>query len=335
MALIKTIAELQKFIKVSFTYSEIKALPNIQLAEDRQIKPIIGANVYATLQDQVDGNEILWTDLYNCICRVSAPLSVLSDLALRHIKLSDSGLKKTSSETQENVFKWEYMEVKDQLLEAAAIALDELWQHLYANGDEYDWEDPTDYQLAITTAKEFSQCYALHQPYRVFPLLQPIIKTVEKLFIVGGIGKTFLQELKEIDSADLVIAEEDTDAQEAIKKTKAEVLDLLKLAIAHFTIHKAYSKLPVKITDKGLTVIYEADSDKPESGEKTAGAAEQDKIARDAMNDGRMYMGQLKKLLNDNASADLFKTYYESDLYIAPGTVKANVNDSMTGIVGL
>jgi hypothetical protein len=338
MALIKDLATFQKFFRVSFSYNELKALPPVAKAEGRYIQPIIGSTVLSTLQAQVDASSITWNDLHNCICAVTAPLSVLTDLARRHIKLTDAGMKKSVSESTESVYKWEFLEVKDELIAEVSIALDELWKHLYEKGDDYEWSDPNPYDLLFKTADDFSKYYPLHQPFRVFGLLKPIMWEVEDHFIPGMIGEDFFLELKDLHVESLKVVAEDPDAEEpseeevAKQKKINKAIELLKKAVAYYTAHKAVDRLPVKLTSSGFTVLFSADADMPNRGEKAAPDQDLDWMSRSCLREATTYVYQLKAYLNINASADLFSTYFNSDKYEAPATVKENVNAKLKGL---
>jgi hypothetical protein len=250
-----------------------------------------------------------------------APLSILLGISTRHIKIGDSGLKKTSAEGTENVFGWEYREVKEELRDKSAKAIDKLWQHLHDNASEYEWTDPSPVKTIFKTGSEFSEYFMLHQPYRVFPLLKPIIKKVEELFVWDAIGKEFFIELKAADPSS------DEDISYAI--------ELLKSAIAHFTIHKAVSELSVKKTENGLTVLLGDATDQPYKGERIAPDNLLTFTRDEALRDGNKYMKKLRKYLRENASETVFQTYYESDFYSKKPTEKADRNANRKGIVRL
>ncbi|MBV9989379.1 MAG: hypothetical protein JO301_16995 [Chitinophagaceae bacterium] len=318
------ITTFKKFINVSFTFDVNNNFPGLMEAEDDYLKPILGDDLYEQLNTSANAespDEGL-ADLLSLCRKVIGPLSVLLGISTRHIKIGDSGLKKTVADGVENVFGWEYREVKEELKDKVAKALDKLWQHLYEHGDDYDWEDTTEINTIFKTGSEFNQHYSLHQPHRVFPLLKPIIKKVEELFIWDAIGKAFLEEMKELTES-----EGNPD--------RLHALDLLKSAIAHFTIHKAVSELTVKKTDNGLTVMLNDVGDQPFKGDRTAPDNLLTLVRDEALKDGQKYLKKLRLFLREKASAELFRTYFESDYFDTKPTKKTDYNANRTGIVRL
>lgn len=320
MALIKSIAIFRRYIKVAFTFSENAALPNLDLVELRHIVPIIGNEAYVELNQQIstatgnDPNAITWSELCNLINRVTAPLSMLQDFALRHLSFTDHGIKKLGGEETSTPFRWEYNEVREQLLSEVAYALNDLWKHLYEKGDDYQWEDPNEIKLLIKTASQWvdNRLHPLHQAFRIFPMLQPVMAEVESDFINKAIGEEFFEELKGKSAP--------TDAEK-------KVIQLIRRAIAKFTVYKATLLLPVKITDRGLTVPYlDTDTDSLSKGDRHAPDQTLSTVANAALADARTYIRELKQYLNETASDTVFPTYKSSTYYVAPDTERSDPN---------
>ena len=290
-------------------------------AEDDYLKPILGDALYEALLAEVIADTV--ADEYKTIlhlCRkVAAPLSVLLGISTRHIKIGDSGLKKTTAEGTDNVFAWEYREVKDELQNKVAKALDNLWKELYGEHD-YEWGDTSAFQSIFKTAADFANVYPLHQPYRIFPLLQPVIVKVEELFINDSIGEAFYNELIE-----------NTDPSD----DEAKAIKYLKMAIANLTIHKSISDLPVKITPQGFTVLFHNANDQPYMGEQHAPDNLLSMLRDETLETGRIFLNRLKKLLNEKASDEVFATYKNSSYYSIQPTTPVDRNESRQGIVRL
>lgn len=318
--LIKDIITLRQYLKVSFTY-DAAGLPDFTRAEQRYLLPVLTASVLAGLQKMADnaGDKPEWNSLLDITRRALAPLAFLDELALKHIRLTDNGLKKTSSEHTESVFKWEYNEVKEQMQREIAICMDELWQHLFENASTYSWTDPTPYKSIFKTAKEFNDYYTLHQPYRVFPLLNSTIKLVERDFVIPAIGKIFFEELKANTTPD-----DDTKM----------VLELLKDAVASLSIHKAVEKLPVRITNYGFTVVQSA-SDTETATQNNAPSNQLSLLYESTKKDGLNALNQAKSYLNQKASASKFTTFFNSDYYTNPATETVSANSLRKGVFGL
>lgn len=316
------IATFKQYINVSFTFDINNHFPGLMEAEDDYLLPILGQTLFDELKTQAAAAEVAdeYKEIISLCRKVVAPLSVLLGISTRHIKIGDSGLKKTTAEGVDNVFSWEYREIKEELTEKAAKAIDRLWQYLFAHATALNWEDPSPIKTIFKSGTDFNNHYSLHQPHRIFPLLKPIIKKVEELFIWDAIGEDFYNELKVLES----------DGEEETK-----CIDLLKSAIAHFTIYKAVNELSVKKTEHGLTVLLNKTVDQPYEGEVSAPTNLMTLTRDEALRDGNKYLKKLRLFLRAKASENLFKTYYDSSFYAKKPTEKFDGNATRKGIVRL
>lgn len=319
MALINNITTFKKYVRIVFTSTSDNGLPNMAKADRKFLIPVLGQSVYDALNSQVT-TTVTWTTLLD-ICRsYVAPMAMLSELATRNIQITDSGIKKTTSQDMDNVFRWEYLELKSNLEQSAAEALDELWQHLLDTGSTYTWTNPNTRNKLFKTAKEFKTYYAnLQQPYRVFESLQPIMVTVEDQYLKQAMGSVSYDAL--IDAA-------------TPSDLEKEALVLIKKAAAHYIVMQACLQLPAKLTPQGFTIQLSS-SDSANQSEQAAPDNTLSVLRSTCENTGNAYIRQLKTFLNANASGSDFAEYYASDLYIAPGTTKESPNKNRTGVFGL
>src|SRR5436190_4202515 len=137
----------KEFVRINFI-NDVSSLPDFQLAAERFLIPIIGLELYTLLLDQVidfdfpeapaepvaiEDDELLKK------CRaVVAPLGYLMELATIQTQLTDAGLRSLSTENMQAAHRWEYNEVKDNLADKGAYAIDALLKYLFDNIDDYD-----------------------------------------------------------------------------------------------------------------------------------------------------------------------------------------------------
>ena len=313
------ISTFKKYVNVSFTFDTNNNFPGLDEAEQEFLKPILGEDLFDILQAQADAENVeeQYEELLGKARRYVAPLSILLGISTRHIQIGDTGLKKTVSENKENVFGWEYREVKEELRDKCAKALDRLWEYLFEEGDTLDWADPSPIKLLFKNGADFNRSYALHQPHRVYPQLKPTIKKVEELFIWDSLGEEFLNELKEVAVP--------SDHQK-------KVIDLLKSAIAHFTIHKIVGTLSIKVTENGLTVLLNDAGDQPYKGERIAPDNLLTMTRDEALRDGNKYMKKVRSYLRDNKGEAVFNTYIQSKYFTERSTEKVDYNATRKGI---
>jgi hypothetical protein len=317
MPLINSINTFKKFVRIAFTSSSENGLPNMETADRKYLLPILGDTLYAALVAEVAGT-ITHIALVN-ICRsYVAPMAMIDELATRQVIITDSGIKKTTSQDQENIFRWEYEKLQQSLQEQAAEALNDLWEYLFINANSLSWSSPITDKTIIKTAAEFKMYYlSLQHSARNFAVMQPLMLSVQDMYFKKTIGATFFNEL-------LNAAAPDDDQKEAI--------DLLKKAAAHLSIARACQILPVSISSQGFTVMMHTTTETTEPGRASVGTTEMSSF-RAALEDiGLSYLNDLKVLLNKKASDTVFTTYFNSSNYSDPAATTISRNSTRNGV---
>lgn len=321
MPIISTITTFKKYLRVAFTSTTDNGLPNMVRADRKYLVPVLGQSVYDALMAKVVANNNDWATLLD-ICRsYVAPMAMLLDLPSKQVQITDSGIKKTSSTDMENAFRWEYLELKNALEQQAAEALDELWQHLFTSGETYSWTATNIHGTIIKTATEFKKYYLpLQHSYRCFAALQPVMVSIQDQLIHDAITKEFFEYLRDISDPN--------DEEKA-------AIELLKKAAAYLTIMAATEQLSVKISGNGFTVLMQDATDAPYKGEAAAPGDSLSLLRSSCEKIGQGYIHQLKKYLNEKATAELMPLYFNSAKYVAPGTVTVSANKNRNGLFGL
>jgi hypothetical protein len=318
MSLIKDndIATLLKYVKMSFTASAIKSMPDLDAAERKFLIPLLTQDVFDALQAQVTANNITWTTLLN-LCRAAiAPLAVWLDLPFMQAQIGDGGITTTATANRQAAHQWEYLRIETALVNKGMAALEDLIDHLLLKGDDYEWEDNKDERCIFRTGKEFSRFIYLHQPNLTFQQLRPLIKEVEDHFIRAAMGDDFYDEL--------------------LKKTEPTgesriALQLVKKAVANYTIVRAVERLPVKITPNGLMATLQGNSEAL-AVDAPAKDTSLDMLMKSCQREGDAYQLQLMQYLNKVASAEVFDTFFGSDYYKPPATSRTDPNDNRAGV---
>lgn len=304
MALIKDndIATFRKYVRMNFTATAVKSMPDLDAAERKFLYPILTEEVFDVLQAQVTGNAVTWTKLLN-LCRAAvAPLAMWLDLPFMQTQLSDSGLKTTSTENTQAAHQWEYREVEKALISKGMEALEDLIKHLIKDGATYSWDNADTKESFFRTGGDFSPDYVyLHYPHLTFQQLKTLVREVERQIVKPIIGEDFFVELRDKVSPT-------ADEKKAI--------ELIKNAIAQLTIVRAVDRMPVKITPYGLMATLQSNT---EAAPDAPADKEQLSILRNAAStEGNKHLVDLIEHLNKNASTEVFSNYYASTYYTAP-----------------
>lgn len=317
MALFKTIAEIAKFVKISYANGS-SALPNQDDAEEEYIVPVIGQALYDDLCTQVSGGAITSDALLKKVRKAAGKLIFYKELPYIYTQITDAGLRNATTDKMTGAYKHQYHLTLQALENDGLEALERLYEYMMANADTFiDWKSSEAYSRLnknlIRTGKEFSKCYHLFQPHRTFFALQPVMQEAEDLYIKKAIGTDYFNYLKDVA---------EPTAEEII------VIDLLKKSIANFTIYKSISKLRIKVRPEGLTVMI-ADPDAEPQSEQNASANDLKDLREDTYKDANTYLNDAVIYLNANASLTVFATFFSSSYYVDPTKTKTDLNNTM------
>ena len=222
--------------------------------------------------------------------------------------------------------RWEYNEVKDNLADKGAYAIEALLKYLFDNIDDYDeWADSEEYQeaasLIFTTGTDFNKYFRLHLPFRTWWEFRALISEVEDFYINSAIGKDFFKSLK--DNA------EDASAEEK------EAITLIKKSVAHLTIIRAIEKKSVKISPLGFTVkSLGAYSEGTGYDDEQAPGTDLSMLYASCERSGEAYLLQLIEYLNSKASETVFADFFTSDKYVAPSAALPESKNANRKIFG-
>jgi len=319
MALIKTISEVKKYVRINYA-NAASSLPNMDRAERKYILPLLGRTLYEEVVAQYDASS---TDedflkLLNKVQAALAPLAYWMELPLINTQITDIGLVKTSSADKQPVFKHDFYKVLQVLADQGMDELEELLAYLEENKAEWPtWVTGTGYadytRFLIRTGKEFSDIFTLTHPRRCFLALSPSIRMVEDKYFCGGIGTLFFEEIKNKSTPS---SEETT------------LLYLLKKAEVYLTIRHAVATLSVSLSDTGFTV-QAADPDLADPNRAAADSAAMSKLQQEAEQLGMSYLADAIAYLNANATATIFPLYFSSSFYKNPNEQRPPLNSQL------
>lgn len=319
MTLIKTIPEVIQFVRVNFANSE-SSLPNMERAERKYLVPVLGQAFYDEVVTKYNGQDASepFKKVLPYIQAALAPLAYYLELPLINTQITDIGLQKTGTGQMQPVFKHDFYKVLQALLDQGMDALEELLAFLEENKTDYPaWASSDAYKdfrrFLIRTGQDYSSIYPLLHPRRCYLMLRPIMDIVQEKYVAASIGAAFFAELL---------------AKDAPSDMEVAVITVLKKAIAYLTIHHATGSLAVRITEAGFTV-QAADSELADPNRVAADAQNMRWAAEAAEKTGFTFLVAARKFLNDNATASVFATYFNSPYYQNPAIVKEPLNSQL------
>lgn len=307
MALITTIQDFKKYVTITVTSQNNISMPNMDMADENYLWPVLTKTVYSAMVDVITNHTDIWNRLRELCKRVVAPMALADMLSKKQVSISDVGIHSTNSETLVSAHRWEYLELKNSLYNDAAKAQEKLWEHLFLNGDDYSWENPLPQKTLFTSGEHFSQFFYVPEPYTVFSSLLPIIAEVEDKNIYTAMGKDFVESVRD----------NTTPTTE-----EKELLTILRKAVANLAISEACSKMAVKITNRGFTVLMGDSGDQPYKGDQDSSFTLKKALRDTAAGDGIRYITDALTYLNKQASTTIFPTFFSSIYYVNPITPK-------------
>jgi hypothetical protein len=326
--LLKTIAEVKAVLRIS-NLDDDSSLPDIASAEETYIIPAIGQTLYDSLND--DYNAVPQTltsieqDLVKKIQKPLAAFAYLDDIGLIHARITDAGIRRTTTDNMPAAYRWEVDEVKNALYHRAYQGLESLLSFLEKYKDQFpDWTASDAYKrrtgYLVKTGYDFNDQFSLFHPLRTYNSFFGIIGDIERLYIIPTIGETFFNELK---------------ALVAPNADQTTVIADLKKSIAHFTIRHAAEKLPARITQHGFTIHHATGNDSGDSSSEHAPDNILSMLIKSCEKDGNNYLIKAKQYLDEKATGIVFPTYFNSPYYSNPATSAADDGNSRRKIFTL
>lgn len=308
MALIKTTAELKKYVAVQQNTEIRSILPDLDRVEDEFIVRHLGQTQYAELLTGYGSTTLLTPALGFLLEKVQAALAnlALAEYAdVGQVVISDAGFQINVQDTVKTAFAWQIEGVKGYFLRNGYNALEKLLRFLEENRAAYPlWVNSEAYTIfkshLVNSATEFSAWCDISESRRTFLALRPIMRTVEQLTIAPQITPGLHQQL---------LGEIRTGA--ALSEPAATLLELLRPAVAHLTIADAIPVLPLVITAAGV-VVNELLTAEGMAKRLAPGSMLEERKAQ-AHATGMRYLNNAIEYLKASASENRYKSFYDAN----------------------
>jgi len=312
MALIKTIEEFRKHVRVNKSTPLETVMPDILLVERDQIKKHLGPALYKDLHSKYEAGTLtdLQKELLELVQFALANLAMLSYMAVNQVQLSDAGFIKSENAA----FRYQVRELKMNFVAKGYNGLESVLEFLEEQKKHEDfavWATSSAAvvfrQFFINSAAEFSREYNISDSRLTYLSLVSIIKKVEPFLLEPVLGTALYQELK----AEIASGE--------IRQENAELLEkYIRPAVAHFTVVKALPERSFRFTGDSIALNLEELVDDTSHGTSVNADAFIGEKIKHAYQDGQAYLVKLKDHLNLQASAEKYAAYFTSSLYTPP-----------------
>lgn len=277
--------------------------PTIRMVEQVNLLPLIGAELYGTLNaayNAADDESTLSAAnaaLLDQCRQVIAPYIIYNYTPKADIMLSDSGARRAETGTMKTSFNYQTINFRAQKLQEAQVAEEMLLGFLEINkGDYPTWVSSpafTRYRsLFVKSGQEFNECFSSQSPYRVYNAVRAKMVDVEQMNIRPAITSAVFNDLKTKNSNPTYTFTED----------EAQLVYMLKRAISYMAVAFAVPYLAVQIDTNGITVVSGKDITENKDSKLRQDATEKAKqaLATSAAATGREWLTNATNFLTDN-----------------------------------
>lgn len=251
-----------------------------------------------------------WEKLRDKCRDIAARLTGLYRLPESNVKYTASGLLVSRTENAVPASDNRTKDLKLSIVHKSQLLLDLLVRYLNRNTSVFvDWavsENRKEYAgLIIPDAIAFSQNYSIEDNSWIFRKVKPTMVEVEDTYVLESLGPDYLAELR---------AEIETDS---LSPENALVRNLLQKMVANFTMVHAFPRLGIDISPRGI-ILFSNERGQYDESFLPADKNRVDQIIEKAKAEAAGQRWRLQRLLDDNASATKYATYFASDVYTNP-----------------
>lgn len=299
--------EIKMFVPVSTGLSFEALTPFIDTVEENCLKPLIGEALYERLEASYDGTlQSGSADDENALAKalylsqkVIANLALYEGFTLIGINFSDKGGRRSESDTERTLYKYQEDEAKERLKNTGYDTLDTLIAYL----EEYieyfpDFMGTDTYgnlkSSLIKNTSVFHSVYNINNSRLVFLKLKPFIDQAIDLDLIPVIGQELydetIMEIKKISPAEKITA----------------LLPYLQKPVVFLAVERGIKTLGISILDKGIVFLKSA-TNSPSMRQEQITDQNIAFLAHDAGETGSRYMERLKQYLVTNT--ETYTTY--------------------------
>ncbi|MGA3014684.1 MAG: DUF6712 family protein [Bacteroidales bacterium] len=296
--------------------------PYIDEAQETFIKPVLGNVLYDELCDMMaldpvppdDATEV--PNLLKLLELIRKPLALYA-LWLGAdefgVSISSQGIQVIETPTHKTAPQYRVQNLKENWIRRANTSLDIVLKFLDEHKEDYPVYVCQDSDLFIRTTLEFNSEVDIRESRRVFVVLKPIIRSVEKKYIRPALSAELFDELKEALQSNEGLAEE-----------QKVLIDMIRPALAHLTMARALMEISIDVLDWGI--FDTAGNTFANVSSKQASNKERISIMAEAnQRDGEAELKALQQFLDGSASEDLYPSYFHSTRYA--GKAKAETRN--------
>ena len=318
--LVRTIAEVRKYLPVNISDDFTNISPFIKQSERDFVIPLIGKELYDAMENDYDDMSEAEIAVQPFIQEAITLYAYY--LAIPHIQVEvgDAGIRVSKTDTKTAAFQYMVNDLQSSILRQAMSAADAMLEFLDENQDNYDeWVSSSAFtefkSYFIPNSKKFTELYSAMGNSRLnFLRVKSQMKKVEEMVIQSELSTAYYLQLKT------------TLADGSITNADKIIVDFVQKVVANLTIAKAIDELAVQIDEQGV-FKFDSTGSRLTINPKTPSSDDTlDELEASAQEDGLAYLKMLKDYLFANIGN--YPTYAGSTAYNAVTTDTSFANDA-------
>lgn len=316
MALINTKEEIKEYCAGITNAVSIEAImPSVKAIQRKVLLPdYLGKELMDDLEAAIESNSLSseQEDLLHQVRNALAPLAVAHYMSATLSEIGDSGPREVNSENAIGARLWVFNKQTASFIEDGEQALSDLLDYLednYTNNTLWNQSKAFTglHECLINSTKEFNRHVFINRSHQFFKSIQAVIRIIERTILRKKISKAFYEHL--------LAAQQGNSATEE----EREAIELANRSVAHLAI--AYCKLPIMLGNDGAVQLT---PDNRQSDQRVAltspSGFDADKYKAEMLDEGRKYLLDLRKYLDENSSDTVMQLYYNSGLRQNPAS---------------
>jgi hypothetical protein len=332
MSLIRNIDQFRAYVIVNYGTNLQNLGPDMRVAERQRIRPTLGPALYndlsalsdddlaAALADPAD----VRGGLLRLVQEAVANLAALEYLVLNQVQISSSGVHIFSDAAKKTAFQWQIKDLQGYFRRKGYNALEEVLTYLEAHADDFPgWASSAAAiearALFINSAAEFSTHYDIAGSRLTYNALLATMRKVERFRLKAVLGAEYYDELKALLRAGTQLSFDDEYVLE----------EYVRPALAHLVVAKAVPEVGIGFNGAALELnVYRFDDANQKEADASIDALLTKKIAQ-AEADAQVFLTDLRRYLNRQASATKYATYFASSTYTDPQAPRPTVRTAV------
>lgn len=314
--------EIAAYYPFADTLSFDDLLPTLKGVERNYLKTDIDAVTWTAILAELDlasPTNDYWAELIDITCQAAAYLVALQHMDKANVIFSAAGLLVAKTDNTVPASEYRTQQLRYQLMKDAQTTLDNLIGFLEDNLAVFtDWatsdERGARAELIVRTAKEFDMVYSINENRWLFRKLMARQQMVIRTQVRGELGNEFIDAF----IADLTDGALSTDNQKVVPRLHA--------AIALLTMSEAIPSLQQQFGPEGIA-MFDSEYSRSASRRLDGDISRVQFLKNDAQVKGMQELRALKTYLDENAAADKYPEYFNSDSYTDPAVDDTDLND--------